>query len=158
MHDYLDSCDVELSQSHFYRMFALGSFDSFITLPITITDLATTFVTVGPRLIFYQGWTSLHSGWEPVHVSKGLWSMEKSNAFLVYWAEWIDPFLALVFFALFGLTPGARKGYRRFILSLGRPFGVTQVPVETTEDVLPQAVFKSGRGTNATITSNITGQ
>lgn len=156
MCEYFDSYDAEVSQSHFYRMFALGCFDSFITLPISINNLVVNVVSSGTEFVFYQGWKAIHLYWEPVLVPKSVWSTDKWNIFSIHWNEWVNPFLALVFFSLFGLTSDARKGYRRFFRFLGRPLGVKQADNSlNTDDMLPEAIFKSGRGTNATVTSNI---
>lgn len=153
MSNYLDSREAEISQSDFYRMFALGSFDSLLTLPISTIQLAFDFAGSGTQFSFYQGWTFIHSNWEPVLVPKTIWSTNKWSVIAVYWNGWTGPFTAVVFFALFGLTPGARKGYRRLFDFLCRPFGVRKA--ESTEDVLPDVVFKSGRRTNATVTTII---
>lgn len=153
MNEHLNSFDAELNQSHIYRVFALGCFDAFITLPITITNLVLNIERTRPLFNFYQGWAYIHSDWEPVLVPKSVWSATNMFVFTVHWDEWINPFFALVFFALFGLTPEARKGYRRFFRFLRRPFNVTQG--DKTEEGLPEVVFRNGRGTNATATSNI---
>lgn len=153
MSDHLDSLDVELNHSQFFRMFALGCFDSFITLPISITGTVGNIVSSSPKLVFYQGWTAMHSDWEPIFIPRSIWSTDKLFVFALHWDEWINPFFALVFFALFGLTLGARKGYCKFLCFLVRPFGVRQA--DHTEESLPDVVFNSGRGTDASATSNI---
>lgn len=153
MSDHLDSFGADLNQSQFFRMFALGCFDSFITLPITVTALVTSIIQLGPLFSFYQGWTIIHSGLEPSFIPKSAWSTIKLGVFSVHWDEWINPFLALVFFALFGLTPKARKGYCNLFRFLRIPIAVSQS--NSTEEVLPDVVFKSGRGTNATTSSYI---
>lgn len=152
MNDYLDSCDAELSQSHLYRLFALGCFDLIVTLPIAVTNLVFNFIS-DPSFIFYQGWTLIHSDWEPALIPKSIWSADKVSASTVYWDEWINPFLALVFFALFGLTSEAREEYRKLFRFLRRPFAVRQADIK--EEVLPEAVFECGRVTDAT---NISGR
>lgn len=156
MHNLLDNYDhdTEPSQSNFYRMLVLGCFESLITLPITITDLVVAIISLGPLFTFYQGWTFLHTGWEPILTPKSTWSTLKWSVFGVHWNEWINAFLSLVFFVLFGLTAEAKKRYRRFLLLLRKPFGVKQ---EGGTDE-PDVVFKSGRGTNATANSNISSQ
>lgn len=63
--------------------------------------------------------------------------------FTVHWGEWLMPFIALVFFALFGLTPEARSGYCRVIRRLCTPFFSPQA--NSKEEELAEAVFKSGR-------------
>lgn len=155
MSDHLNSFDAELNHSHFFRMFALGCFDALITLPISIWSTVGNIISSDPQITgsFYQGWTLTHSDWKPVLLPMRVWSTFKWGLASAYWDEWINPFFALVFFALFGLTPNARKEYRKLFNILGRPFGVKQT--EIMEDVLPEAVFKSGGGTNMTIISNI---
>lgn len=153
MSEHLDSLDAELKQNEFLRMFALGCFDAFITLPISITLVVTNIVSEGPAFNFYQGWTFIHSDWEPVFVPKSIWSASKWSVVLVNWDGWVNPFYVLVFFALFGLTPEARKRYCNLFHFLGKPFGVRQT--ESAEESLPDVSFQTGRGTNATVTSNI---
>lgn len=153
MSDHLNSTDTEPSERDFFRVFALGCFDAFITQAISITIMVKNTAVDGPYLTFYQGWSFIHSDWEPASIPKSMWSTSKGAASAVYWDKWVNLVYALVFFALFGLTSDARKGYHRFYRFLGRPFGIGQA--ESMEDELPGAVFKSGRGTNATATSNI---
>lgn len=151
MSNHLGSFGAELNQSQFFRMFALGCFDSFITLPITFTGLVSNVIGSGPSFNFYQGWTFIHSNWEPVLVPKSIWASFKWSAFSVYWDQWVNPFFALVFFALFGLTPEAREGYRRAFRCISRPFGVQRE--ESVKD-LP-GMFEHGGVTNASATSNV---
>lgn len=152
MSAHLDSFDAGLNQSYIYRVFALGCFDAFITLPISLINLVIS-IQLTPIFYFYQGWTFIHSDWGPFLYSRSMWSTFKWSVFSVRWDEWINPFLALVFFSLFGLTPDARQGYRRLFCFLKRPFGVRQKV--STEEGLPDVAFKSGRGTNTTDTSNV---
>lgn len=94
MGEHLGSLDADLNQSQFLRMFALGFFDSLITLPISITSLVANIINAGPNFKFYQGWSAVHSSWDPVLVPKNLWSMDKIVVFSVYWDDWINPFFA----------------------------------------------------------------
>lgn len=142
MNEYFDSSGEGLSQSHFYRMIALGCFDTFITLPVTIVVFVVSILHAKP-LEFYQGWTYTHSNWGPALVPKKSWSTDKWAVFTVHWGEWLMPFIALVFFALFGLTPEARGGYCRLLHRLCKPFFSTQA--NSKKEILPEAVFKSGR-------------
>lgn len=153
MNEHLDGGNAELNESEFTRMFALGCFDSLIVLPISIAGVVSNIITTGPRFSFYQGWARIHSNWEPVQLSKSLWSSSKWSITSVYWNTWINAFYALVFFALFGLSPGARKAYRRLFRFIGKPFGVRQV--DQAEVALPEPTFESVRGTNTTVTSNV---
>lgn len=143
---------LQVNASDFYRMFALGSLDSLLTLPLSTLVIVLNFVESRPSLDFYQGWTSIHSNWKPVLVPKSIWSMNKLTVGSLYWGEWINPFTAVIFFALFGMTQEARKRYQTIFRYLGRPFGVMQL--EVTEDELPPVDFGSGRETGATNTSN----
>lgn len=147
----LDSAD-EPSKSQFFRLFTLGYLDAFITVPIAITGLAGNIIVTGSFFSFYQGWTIIHSDWELELFPKSMWSKITWNVFSVYWDKWIIPFWALVFFSLFGLTPEARKGYRRLYYYLGRPFGVRQA--ESMTESLPE-MFGNGGEANRTVTSNV---
>lgn len=129
----------------------MGCFNSFITLPITFTGLVSNVIGSGPSFNFYQGWTFIHSSWEPVLVPNSIWASFKWSAFSVYWDEWVNPFFALVFFALFGLTPEAMKGYRNALRCLIRTFGVGQA--ESLKE-LP-GMFEDRGVTNTTVTSNV---
>lgn len=126
MSDHLDSFDAELDESQFPRIFALGCFDALLTMPITIMIMVTNIVVTVLLFNFYQGWTFIHSNWEPVIIPKSIWSTTKLGVFSVHWDEWINPFFALIYFTLFGLTPEARKGYRKLVCLVRRPFGATQ--------------------------------
>lgn len=151
LNEYLGSVDEGISQSHFLRMLALGCFDMFITLPIQVIAL---FISAmdSPPFRFYKGWTYIHSDWGPNLEPKSLWSTSKWTVFIVHWDEWLYPFFALVFFTLFGLTPEARKGYRRLFRVLCRPFRAKQEAI--AEEVFSDIVFKSGKGIGASYTSN----
>lgn len=133
-------------------MFTLGCLDAFITLPITITGLVGNIIGIGPLFSFYLGWTAIHSDWEPTFFAKSMWSKIKWNVVSLSWDKWVNPFWALVFFSLFGLTPEARKGYRKLYRFLTNPFGVR--PAESVEESLPR-MFESAGEANATITSNV---
>lgn len=151
MGEFLDSRDDGPSQNYYYRMLALGCFDIFTMLPIGVTQLASSIISE-KKLQFYQGWANVHSDMDPFFVTKSMWSTEKWDVFTVHWNDWIYPFLALAFFCLFGLTPSAISGYRRFFHIFARKFGAKQKV--SVEEELPEAAFKSGKGTNATIMSS----
>lgn len=148
MNEYLGSSEETLSQSHYYRILALGYFDIFLTLPIGVTELVVGLNKTN-SLRFYEGWSVIHTNWDPALVPKSVWSAEKWGAFSVHWDQWINFVFAVAFFALFGLTPEAKKGYQSFFRPLSRRFGVKR-----SEEALPIAVFASRRGLNATFTSN----
>lgn len=70
MNEHLDSFEAELNQSQFFRMFALGCFDAFITLPVSLTSVVGSIVQAGSQFRFYQGWAFVHTDWEPQFFSK----------------------------------------------------------------------------------------
>lgn len=148
MNEYLGSSEETLSQSHYYRILALGCFDIFITLPIGVTELIVGLHETD-SLKFYEGWTVIHSNWDPVLIPRSVWSAKKWGAFSVHWGQWVNLVFAVAFFALFGLTPEAKKGYQSFFHPLSRRFGVKR-----SEEALPIAVFANRRGLNATFISN----
>lgn len=152
MNAYLDSSDKGLNRNHFYRMLALGCFDVFITLPSNTTSLIISALN-GESIEFYEGWTFIHSEWEPILIPKTVWSIDKWTTFLMYWDMWINPLFALIFFALFGFTAEAKECYRRLLHILCRPFRSKQAA--GAEDLLPDVVFKSEREIDVTITSSI---
>lgn len=150
MNEYLGSSGEGLDQGQFYRMLALGCFDIFVTLPINLASLILDITADGHQFTFYQGWTFIHSNWEPVLLPKSVWSTNKWTTFGIYWNQWFNPFFALAFFLLYGLTPEAKRGYRRLFNLLGRLLGSKQD--DSAEEALPEAIFKSGEGTSVTIT------
>lgn len=152
MSEYLNSTEEQLSQSHFYRMLALGCFNIFIILPVSTILLASDIIDEGTQFAFYQGWSAIHSNWEPVLGTKSSWSTDKWSVFIVHWNEWINPFFALVFFALFGLTTEANEGYRRLFRFLCRPFGAKKST--SVGEPFPEVVFKTGMGSIVTVMSN----
>lgn len=152
MSDLLDSFNAELNQSQFFRMFALGSLDTFITLPIAIIDMVANIIANIPEFSFYQGWSFIHSDWGIFLIPKSTWSTSKWGVASVHWNEWIGPFFALIFFALFGLTPEARKGYCKLFRLITGPYGAMRER-NTTEEEFKDIVFK--RETSATIMSSI---
>lgn len=141
-----------LSQSHFTRMLLLGCFDILITLPIVVLLLAIDILSSSSPFSFYQGWTYDHTGWAPVFVTKDEWDANKWNRVLLRWDEWINPFFALVFFVLFGLTGEAREGYRRALRAVIRPF--SRKRGGDSGEGLPEVVFKVGKDVNETFTSS----
>jgi hypothetical protein len=77
---------------------------------------------------FYLGWSFVHSNWGPFALpysalaENGFWTV-----FEAYFSSWASVVLAIVIFALFGLTSEARATYSLGICSLGRLFGWTPV-------------------------------
>lgn len=121
MNEFLSSSST-VNHSSYLRILALGCLDIFVTLPIGILGLV---VDVKENVIvFYPGWTELHTDWEPLGIMKEMWSSTPFATFDVKWNEWVNVFFALIYFALFGLTVEARAKYRRVFHLAIRPTGL----------------------------------
>jgi hypothetical protein len=114
-----------VDRNSYLRILALGSVDILLTLPFGIITLILLTKSVpGTSFQFYYGWEAIHSDWEPFgvpysfFVKDGFWGM-----FNVYFPPWSSPALAIVVFALFGLTSEARATYWRGICAVGKIFG-----------------------------------
>lgn len=135
MNEFLSSSG-SMSHNTYLRILALGCLDVFVTLPIGVLGLAVDIKE--NRIVFYQGWTTIHSFWEPQQVTKEMWTVTPFGTFDVKWNEWISVFFALVFFVLFGLTSEAREKYRRVLRFVLRPVGLKYAATDT---VLSDVVF-----------------
>jgi hypothetical protein len=120
-----------VNRHRYFRIFALACVDILLTLPLGIINTTSLVIAAtrsssssGVKFPFYYGWTLLHSDWDPVSIpyseliDRGFWKI-----FQVYLTHWISPALAIVFFALFGLTSEARKSYWHGIYAFGKLFG-----------------------------------
>lgn len=123
--------EILASSSHFDRrsfikVLALGLFDIFITLPLTVYDLVQNF-SPGGITTFWPGWKIAHSEISSVPT---ITSVEwKSAGPLVVSSiiinEWINPLFAIVFFALFGLTENNRLWYCDLFRKITKCLGFT---------------------------------
>lgn len=121
MNEFLSSSS-SVNHSSYLRILSLGCLDIFVTLPIGILGLV---VDVKENVIvFYTGWTELHTDWEPPGITKEMWSSTPFGTFDVKWNQWVNVFFALIYFALFGLTAEARAKYRRAFHFALRPIGL----------------------------------
>ncbi|KAJ7343779.1 hypothetical protein DFH08DRAFT_1008807 [Mycena albidolilacea] len=117
-----------ISRTSYLRILALGCLDAAMTLLISITNLVSLFVTLSPRLrkpsrSTLDGrpitQTSRPSGFRtpPSRILDGTPSkLTFPAANLPYW-------LAIVIFALFGMTSSARSAYWSRIAMVGQLFG-----------------------------------
>lgn len=130
-----------VSTSDFYRLFALGCFDIVLTLPLGIINVVSSFLQGGPSAIpiqFYPGWTFIHTNWSPDFIPKKVWiTYGFWDQFSVHWGEWINPLLALIFFALFGISKDTRTFYRHILQKVFR------APINS-KDEASVIVFQSG--------------
>lgn len=142
MNEFLSS-STAISRGSYLRIMALGCFDVVIVLPLSILLLVQGYE--GAPIVFWPGWKAIHSDWRPVSVPASEWKPFPWDNFEVRWDEWINVLLAVVFFALFGLTEEASHIYRNAFSAIGRRFGYS--PVVKAE---ASAVVFDTRGGEAT--------
>lgn len=76
---------------------------------------------------FWPGWKAVHSDITVVDkVTAEEW-MSSGPGFVsnVRFTQWINPLIAVVFFALFGITEDNKRWYRRIFWKIMKPFGFT---------------------------------
>ncbi|KZV65157.1 fungal pheromone STE3G-protein-coupled receptor [Peniophora sp. CONT] len=115
-----------VSHTNYLRILVLASIDILLTLPAGIVSITMDIVQSlsVDEFPFYQGWTFLHTEWEPVAVSYAdLQASKHTTLAQNYFAYWSSPVLAFVIFGLFGVTPEARASYWRIICTIGGWFG-----------------------------------
>lgn len=100
---------------------ALGCIDVVLVLPLSILLLVQGYE--GTPIVFWPGWKEIHSDWGPASVPADEWKPFPWDNFEVRWDEWINVLLAVVFFALFGLTEEAINKYRAAFSAIARRLG-----------------------------------
>lgn len=149
MNEFLSSSN-SVNHSSYLRILALGCLDIFVTLPIGILGLV---IDVKQNMIvFYTGWTVLHTEWEPLGITKEMWGSTPFGTFDVKWNEWVNVFFALIYFALFGLTAEARAKYRRTFRLFLRPTGLK---LTTTESELSTVNFGTQHVANEAVSLSL---
>lgn len=103
--DRLFGGQIAIPRSLYVRIFTLGV--------ILLMTSALAFVNCFPAPTeFYAGWSAVHGNWTPVAVTAHEWHAQGSFvAFTVIWNEWINVWLAVALFGLFGLTRDTRAMY-----------------------------------------------
>lgn len=110
-----------MSRGNYFRVMALGSVDALVMLPLGI--LGTVVDILGAKLVFWPGWSAVHEFWSDiVQVPRDEWAFWDS--FSVRLNEWVNVFLAVVFFVLFAFTPEARARYSRGFWTIARWLGM----------------------------------
>ena len=122
----------------------LSALDILLTLPLTVIGLVQDLTQT--HFVFWPGWDALHANFNQIPTasaefwkSLGFWTQ-----FSVKWDEWINPFIALVFFALFGLTEEARARYAAIFWAVAKPLGFKPKPKmrkERSNVVFASAMF-----------------
>ncbi|KAJ7611170.1 pheromone A receptor-domain-containing protein [Roridomyces roridus] len=126
-----------MSRSSFLRILALGCLDIAITLPISLINLVSFFVTLSgtDSLPAYVGWATNHADFAPVGVPYEDITDTPWDSFTTYFDYGQYAVLAVAIFALFGTTASARKAYWQSITALGKIVGSKSQtgPTTTTE-------------------------
>ncbi|KAJ7189204.1 pheromone A receptor-domain-containing protein [Mycena filopes] len=119
-----------ISRTSYFRILALGCLDIVITLPISIINLVSFFVTLsGPdSLPAYIGWKANHADFAPVGVPYADLTDTRWDAFTTYFDYGQYAVLAIAIFALFGLTSSARAAYWSRITAVATFVGWTPKP------------------------------
>ena len=100
---------IAITRCVYLRVFIFG----LINLLVILTGAISNFFPV-PMAEFYPGWSVVHADWTPVSVSASEWrSQGRFAMFGNVWNVWINVWLALAIFGLFGLTEDARNVYVR---------------------------------------------
>lgn len=125
--DFLQS-NGSISRTSYFRILALGCLDIVITLPISIINLVSFFITLeGPSsLPAYIGWDTNHADFEPFGIPYADITDTPWDSFTTYFDYGQYAVLAIAIFALFGMTSSARSAYWSRITLVGRLVGWKQ--------------------------------
>lgn len=109
------------------KLMVLGSFDIFITLPITTLNLITAFFQHGGITTFWPRWKATHANISAVtKVTSEEWkSAGWSTIVNIRFSQWISPLFAVVFFVLFGITEKNKLWYRDMFRKVTKTFRST---------------------------------
>ena len=138
--------NTTMNRSGFLKLLALGLFDIFLTLPLSIVALVQDLLE-GDITGFWPGWKAVHASFSTIPTftleewkSAGFWSV-----FTIRLSQWINPIFAVAFFLLFGTTKQKRDWYRSIFWKIMRPFGLKPRVDQVASDV----IFGSGPMVNS---------
>ncbi|VDB87019.1 unnamed protein product [Peniophora sp. CBMAI 1063] len=132
MNDFLAS-NNSVSRTNYFRILALASLDSLVTLPIGVAIIVLAVQdTLSVNISFpsYYIRPFNHADWQPDSVSHS--SIVTGGAFdaaQFYFSNWISPVLAFIIFVLFGVTSEARASYWHIIHTACGWFGRKPTPL-----------------------------
>ncbi|KZV75247.1 fungal pheromone STE3G-protein-coupled receptor [Peniophora sp. CONT] len=113
-----------VSNTMYIRIILLASLDFLFTLPPNLTNLAleVSYSVRNGGIPFYPGWHIIHTNWAPevVFNTPPIRALDQAR---IYFESWYPPVMAIVIFALFGLTTEARASYWRILHTIGGWFG-----------------------------------
>ncbi|KAI0316926.1 pheromone A receptor-domain-containing protein [Amylostereum chailletii] len=111
-----------INRIRYIHILSIACIDILITLPVGVLGVILQF-SDGP-FSFWPGWTAIHGDdWGPILLSADEWTADGWTRFTIYFNQWINAFLAVMFFFLFGLTMEARTKYRRAFWAVVRVGG-----------------------------------
>ncbi|KAI0317113.1 pheromone A receptor-domain-containing protein [Amylostereum chailletii] len=122
VNDFLSSNASDVDRTKYFRILAVSCFDIFFTLPTGAVVLLQSLLS--QKIPFYPGWNVVHHPWGPVSISADEWRSQFWFRFAIIYNQWQYPVLAIVVFALFGLTGEARAAYRCWFWTWAGFFGV----------------------------------
>jgi hypothetical protein len=117
-----------VTRRKYFRIVALACVDIILTFPLGVIIAASDLLAgirepSNGRYRFYEGWSYVHSDWEPVGLSYSDMVDGPWDAFQLYASQWSSPILALAIFSFFGFTAEARAVYWRGFCVIARLFG-----------------------------------
>ena len=100
---------IAITRCVYLRVFCFGLINLLVGFTVAIAN----FFPI-PKPEFYPGWAAVHGNWTPISMSAADWrSQSQFVMFSNVWDVWINVWLALAIFGLFGLTEDARNVYVR---------------------------------------------
>ncbi|KAJ7162667.1 GPCR fungal pheromone mating factor [Mycena crocata] len=122
--EFLDSTG-SMSRTSYLRILALGCLDIAITLPISIINLVSFFITLEGTnsLPGYIGWKTNHADFEPFGIPYADITDTPWDSFTTYFDYGQYAVLAIAIFGLFGLTSSARTAYWSRVTVVGKLVG-----------------------------------
>jgi len=139
-----------INRSGFYRLLWLGMLDLVVTFPLALSQIINSWLD--QRMYFWQGWDVIHKTWTPLQVPKSTWDANFGGRFNVHLPQFFSPFVALVFFSIFGLSHEATYKYR---WAWGKLKGfVRRKSIERSPSHDVEIAFKEGQ--SATFSSSTT--
>ena len=122
----------EVSRNRFLRVLAIGCLNIVFTLPQGIVYTVNMAIMLHLNTaqdntsIWYDGWTFIHSNWDPKSLSlERFWAKQSQLVRVdINFGIWTSIILAFAIFALFGVSKAARESYWRIICSIARVAGV----------------------------------
>jgi len=110
---FLNSADrnrAAINRAGFYRLIWLGMLDVLVTFPLALSQIVNS--ALDQPMAFWPGWHAIHKVWTPLPVPKSTWDASFGGRFNVHLPQFFSPFVALVFFSIFGFSREATWKYR----------------------------------------------